>query len=87
LTSPNGLEAEARNGINSAVMRGNDDGGETNALGDIPDGMIAHLTRVCGGNVHDRQVVDVTCGWFEKAHPHSRAPDNDLKHAAMDAAS
>jgi hypothetical protein len=42
---------------------------------DIPDGIIAHLTRECGGNVHDRHVVDITCGSFEKetygASPHS----------------
>jgi hypothetical protein len=33
---------------------------------DIPDGIIAHLTRECGGNVHDRNIVAVTCGSFEK---------------------
>jgi hypothetical protein len=33
---------------------------------DVPDGIIAHLTRKCGGNVHDRRVVDVTSGSFEK---------------------
>jgi hypothetical protein len=33
---------------------------------DVPDGVIAHLTRECGGNVHDRDVVDVTSGSFEK---------------------
>jgi hypothetical protein len=33
---------------------------------DVPDGMIAHLTRECGGNVHDCKVVDVTSGSFEK---------------------
>jgi regulator of replication initiation timing len=27
---------------------------------DVPDGIIAHLTRECGGNVHDHNVVDVT---------------------------
>jgi hypothetical protein len=27
---------------------------------DVPDGIIAHLTCECGGNVHDRGVVDVT---------------------------
>jgi septal ring factor EnvC (AmiA/AmiB activator) len=32
---------------------------------DVPDGIIAHLTRDCGGNVHDRKIVDVTCGSFE----------------------
>jgi 16S rRNA G966 N2-methylase RsmD len=33
---------------------------------DVPDGIIAHLTRECRGNVHDRKIVDVTCGSFEK---------------------
>jgi serine/threonine protein kinase len=27
---------------------------------DVPDGIIAHLTMVCGGNVHDHGIVDVT---------------------------
>jgi hypothetical protein len=44
---------------------------------DVPDGIIAHLTRECGGNVHNCHVVDVTCGSFEKetlgANPHSGA--------------
>jgi hypothetical protein len=43
----------------------------------VPDGIIAHLTRECGGNVHGRHVVDVTCGSFEKetygSNPHSGA--------------
>jgi hypothetical protein len=33
---------------------------------DMPDGIIAHLTRECGGNVHDCRVVNVTAGSFEK---------------------
>jgi hypothetical protein len=33
---------------------------------DVPDGIIAHLTRECGGNVHEHQVVDVTSASFEK---------------------
>jgi hypothetical protein len=33
---------------------------------DLPDRIIAHLTRECGGNVHDRHVVDVTSVSFEK---------------------
>jgi hypothetical protein len=33
---------------------------------DVPDGIIAHLTRECGGNVHDRHVIDVTSGLFEE---------------------
>jgi hypothetical protein len=32
---------------------------------DVPDGIIAHLTRECGGNVHERKVVRVTSGSFE----------------------
>jgi hypothetical protein len=37
---------------------------------DMPDGIIAHLTRECGGNVHDRHVVDVT-GWSFKKETNS----------------
>jgi hypothetical protein len=33
---------------------------------DVPHGIIAHLTRECSRNVHDRGVVEVTCGSFEK---------------------
>jgi hypothetical protein len=33
---------------------------------DVPDGIITHETRECGGKVHDGNVVDVTCGSFEK---------------------
>jgi hypothetical protein len=44
---------------------------------DVLDGMIAHLTRECSGNVHDRHVVDVTPRSFEKetgrVNPHSGA--------------
>jgi hypothetical protein len=32
---------------------------------DVPDGIIAHLTRECGGNVHDHNVVEITSGSFE----------------------
>jgi hypothetical protein len=57
---------------------------------EVPDGIIAHLTRECRGNVHDRHVVDVTCGSFEKetlgANPHSGARDNDPNYAAKNAA-
>jgi hypothetical protein len=57
---------------------------------DVPDGIIAHLTRECGGNVHDRHVVDVTCGSFEKethgANPHSGAFCNDPWNAAKNVA-
>jgi hypothetical protein len=32
----------------------------------VPEGIIAHLTRECGGNVHDHHVADITSGSFEK---------------------
>jgi hypothetical protein len=52
---------------------------------DIPDGIIANLTRECGGPVHDRNVVDVTGGSFEKetngANPHSGKYGNDPRNA------
>jgi hypothetical protein len=57
---------------------------------DVPDGIIAHLTRECGGNVHNRNLVDVTSGSFEKetqgANPHSGAYDNNPKWAAKNTA-
>jgi hypothetical protein len=57
---------------------------------DVPDGIIAHLTRECGGNAHDRHVVDVTSGSFEKetegANPHSGAWNDDPEYAAKSAA-
>jgi hypothetical protein len=57
---------------------------------EVPEGMIAHLTRECGGNVHDRHVVEVTCGSFEKEtvgdNPHSGPVKNDPKFAAKNAA-
>jgi hypothetical protein len=57
---------------------------------DVPDGIIAHLTRECGGNVHDLHVVEVTSGSFEKetygANPHSGAYNNDPGNAAKNAA-
>jgi hypothetical protein len=31
----------------------------------VPDGIIAHLTREYGGNLHDRGIVEVTSGSFE----------------------
>jgi hypothetical protein len=56
----------------------------------VPDGIIAHLTRECGGNVHDRNVVEVTSGSFEKetegANPHSGALNNWDGCAAKNAA-
>jgi hypothetical protein len=57
---------------------------------DVPDGIIAHLTRECGGNVHDRNVVEVTSGSFEKeiegANPYSGAYNNKPNCAAKNAA-
>jgi serine/threonine protein kinase len=35
-------------------------GGQTSCIYDIPDGIIAHLVRECGGNLHNRNVVEVT---------------------------
>jgi hypothetical protein len=57
---------------------------------DVPDGIIAYLTRECGGNVHDHNVIEVMSGSFETetqgANPHSGAygntPDNAAKNAA-----
>jgi hypothetical protein len=66
------------------------DGSKISGMYDIPDGIIAHLTRECGGNVHERQIVKVTSGSFEKvtvgANPHSGAFDNNPKYAAKNAA-
>jgi hypothetical protein len=63
---------------------------ETGKRYDIPDGIIAHLTRECGGNVQDCHVVDVTCGSFEKethgVNPHSGVCDNNPDYAAKNAA-
>jgi hypothetical protein len=57
---------------------------------DVPDGIIAHLTRECGGNVHKRHIVDVTSGSFEKeieaANPYSGAYDNNARSAAKNVA-
>jgi hypothetical protein len=57
---------------------------------DVPDGIIAYLTRKCGGNVHDHHVVAVTSGSFEKetqgANPHSGVWNNDRAWAAKNAA-
>jgi hypothetical protein len=57
---------------------------------DVPDGIIAHLTRECGGNVHDRQIVSITCGSFEQeaqgANPQSGARYNSPEYAAKNAA-
>jgi hypothetical protein len=56
----------------------------------ILNGIIAHVTRKCRGNVHDHHVVDVTSDSFEKgtegANPHSGAYDNDPQLAAKNIA-
>jgi hypothetical protein len=56
---------------------------------DVPDEIIAHLTRECDGNVPDHHVVNITCGSFEKetqgANPHSTACENNPKYAANNA--
>jgi hypothetical protein len=53
-------------------------------------GIIAQLTRECGGNVHNCHIVDVASGSFEKetygANPHSGAYRNDPNYAAKNAA-
>jgi hypothetical protein len=36
------------------------DGKEIDTMYDIADGIIAHLTKQCSGNVHDRNVIEVT---------------------------
>jgi hypothetical protein len=65
-------------------------GRETDKMYDIPEGIIAHLTRECGGNVHDRHVVDVTSRSFENetvgVNPHSGAFGNRDDCAAENAA-
>jgi hypothetical protein len=65
-------------------------GKQTDTICDIPDGIIVHLTKECGGNVHDAKVIDVTCGSFEKetygANPHSGAYQDDPRNAAKNVA-
>jgi hypothetical protein len=45
---------------------------------DVPDGVIAHLTKECGGNMHGRRVVEVTSS--------GTANDEDPNYAAKNAA-
>jgi hypothetical protein len=56
----------------------------------VTDGIIAHLTRECGGNVHDCHVIDVTSGLFEKetrgANPYSGAYCNNRFYVAKNVA-
>jgi hypothetical protein len=57
---------------------------------DVPDGIIAHLTRKCGGNVHKHEIVRVTSGSFAKeirgASRHSGAYNNRLDCDAQNVA-
>jgi hypothetical protein len=57
---------------------------------DVPDGIIAHLTRECGENVHDHHIADVMYRSFERetitANPHSGAYENRAEYAAKNAA-
>jgi hypothetical protein len=66
------------------------EGSKTDTMYEIPEGIIAHLIRECGGNLHDRHVVDVTSGPFEKetqgVNPHSGALNNSPWYAAKNAA-
>jgi hypothetical protein len=65
-------------------------GRETGTMYDIPEGIIAHLTKKCDGNVQDQHAVDVTSGSFTKetagANPHSGAYDNRPSNAAKNVA-
>jgi hypothetical protein len=57
---------------------------------DVPDGIIACLTRQCRGNAHTGHVVEVATGSFDKetagANPHSGTYSNDPTYAAKNAA-
>jgi hypothetical protein len=57
---------------------------------DVPDGIIAHLTRECGGKVHDAKVVDIASESFGKesigGNPHSEPFDNNPRDGAKNAA-
>jgi hypothetical protein len=44
---------------------------------DVPDGIISHLTKQCGGNVHDCNVVEVT-----SSSPSTRSPSYAAKNIA-----
>jgi hypothetical protein len=67
-----------------------DDGNKTDEMFDMSDGIIAHLTRECRGNVHNGDVVEATCGSFQKetigANPYSGACDSKPYYAAKNAA-
>jgi hypothetical protein len=55
--------------------------GHNKVIIDVPNGIIAPLTRECGGKVHNHSVVHVTCGSVQqeacRANPQSGAYDND----------
>jgi hypothetical protein len=45
----------------------------------VTEGIISHLTKECGGNVHDRKLVATTAGSFEKT---TYNKDSDRKQVA-----
>jgi myosin heavy subunit len=63
-------------------LRLRDGRSQTADVYDIPDGIIAHLTRECGGNISKQNVVDVTCGSFENPQAEVYNPDYAAKNAA-----
>jgi hypothetical protein len=85
---PKGTRNEFPPSVKKGKLRGSD-GSQTSDTYDSPDGIIVHLTRECGGNVHDFHLVDVTCGLFEKetqgANPHSGTYNNKDWAAAKNA--
>jgi hypothetical protein len=44
---------------------------------EVPDGIIAYLTRECGGNVHDKEVVEIT-----SSTPFSEDPSDAARNVA-----
>jgi hypothetical protein len=56
----------------------------------LSDGIIARMARECGGNVHDRHVVDITSGSFGKETKATNPPSGvfgyDPQYAAKNAA-
>jgi hypothetical protein len=57
---------------------------------DVRDGIIAHLTRECGRNVHDHHIVDVACESFERdtkgANPQSGIYEDKPQYVVKNAA-
>jgi hypothetical protein len=63
------------------------DGRQTSDNYDIPNGIIAYLTRKCRGNVHHHHVVDVTCGSFEEETDAAGQSDDAMEAADLKAVS